>query len=108
MSSLSDAMFDILLALAKQAPEPSHGYVMIQTIEQLRQGRTMQPGLLYTTLPKMVDMGMVTEVNAPSGSTDKRRRYYQITAQGRQVLMDEAQRRVQHAQTAQAIAGGQS
>ena len=106
MTPLSEAMFDILLALAKQAPDPSHGYLMIQTIEQLRQGRTMQPGLLYTTLPKMVEAGMVTEVAAPPTSTDKRRRYYQITTTGRQALMDEAERRVQQAQAAQAIAGG--
>lgn len=92
---LSEAAFDILLSLVNG---PLHGYAMIQAIEASRQGRAMQPGLLYTTLPKLLEPGWVEETAAPPGNTDKRRRFYRLTPPGHAVLVAEAQRRVGQAQ----------
>ncbi len=94
---LSEAAFDILLSLVNG---PLHGYAMIQAIEATRQGRTMQAGLLYTTLPKLLDAGWVEETAAPAGNTDKRRRFYRLTPPGHATLVAEAQRRVGQAQRA--------
>ena len=58
----------------------------------------MQPGLLYTTLPKLLEPGWVEETAAPPGNTDKRRRFYRLTPPGHAVLVAEAQRRVGQAQ----------
>lgn len=99
-SPLSEAAFDILLSLARG---PLHGYAMIQAIEELRDGRSMQPGLLYTTLPKLLDAGWVEPAPIPADNTDKRRRYYRLTQLGQTTLAVEADRRVGQAQRVQAV-----
>lgn len=91
----SEAAFDILLALSYG---PSHGYAMIKTIQAHRQGRTMQPGLLYTTLPKLLEAAWIREHASLKDSTDKRRKYYELTADGRAALVAEADRRLVMAQ----------
>lgn len=101
--SLSEAGFDILLSLVGG---PSHGYAMIQEIEQRRGGRAMQPGLLYTTLPKLIAAKLVAEVPAPADNTDKRRRYYQLTTAGRAAAQAEANRQWAVAQHNHRIAHG--
>lgn len=102
-TTLSEAAFDILLSLATGA---RHGYAMVQEIAERRQGRVMQPGLLYTTLPKLLDAGMIQEVPAPVSNTDKRRRYYELTMQGRQTVRAEADRRLIMARQISELAGG--
>jgi len=97
-SPLSEAAFDILLSLACG---PLHGYAMIQSIEQMREGRTMQPGLLYTTLPKLLDACWVELAPSPAENTDKRRRYYRLTQLGQAALAAEADRRVVQAKRVQ-------
>lgn len=92
---LSEAAFDILASLAQG---PKHGYAMLQAIEADRQGRPMQPSLLYTTLPKLLKPGWVVEVAAPPENTDARRRFYQLTPAGHAVLGAEARRRLAQAQ----------
>lgn len=86
--NLSQAAFDILLALAQG---PSHGYAMIKSITNLRGGDAIQPGLLYTTLPKLIDAGLIKEIEPPA-SGDARRRYYAITAAGKKELILETER----------------
>lgn len=105
MSPLSEAAFDILVSLMGG---PQHGYAMIQAIESMREGRAMQPGLLYTTLPKLLEAGWIVEVPAPANNTDKRRRFYALTAGGQAVAMTEADRRVAQAQRVQSIVRGGS
>ena len=100
---LSEAAFDILLSLVS---EPRHGYAMVQDIQERREGQPMQPGLLYTTLPKLMEVGLVTEVAPPASSTDKRRRYYQITPGGLALVTSEAQRRLTVAQRNHALVEG--
>lgn len=103
MTHLSEAAFDILLSLAAG---PQHGYAMVQDIQERREGRTMQPGLMYTTLPKLLDAKLIELAKGPSDNTDKRRRYYQLTMQGRLAVRVEAERRLVMAQKIREIAGG--
>lgn len=100
---LSEASFDILLSLASG---PAHGYAMTKEIERRRAGRKMQPGLMYTTLPKLLAAGLIERAKAPPGDTDKRRRYYQLSTAGRMAVMEEADRRVVAAAKIRQIAGG--
>ena len=102
-ATLSEASFDILLSLAGG---PKHGYAMVQDIELRREGRIMQPGLLYTTLPKLLEAKLIEEAPAPSDNTDKRRRYYQLTTAGRMGVRAEAERRLSMAKKISEIAGG--
>lgn len=101
--NLSETAFDILLSLAAG---PCHGYAMVQDIAERRQGRTMQPGLLYTTLPKLLEAGLIQQARTPPGNTDKRRRYYELTSQGRQAVRVEADRRLAMARRISELAGG--
>ena len=101
--SISPAAFDILLSLHAG---PSHGYAMIKAIQEHRGEKPMQPGLLYTTLPKLLEARLIEEVGAPVGSTDARRRYYQLTGQGQQVLAQEADRMLQQAQKINTLVRG--
>lgn len=99
--NLSDSAFDILLALAQG---PLHGYAMIQSIEKIRDGRTMQPGLLYTTLAKLLDEKLIEETVGPS-SADKRRRYYKLTQAGVKAMQAQAQAEMARARKIESIAG---
>lgn len=101
-SFLSESAFDILLSLASG---PKHGYSMVQEIGKVREGRTMQPGLLYTTLPKLIQAGLIELAEAPADNTDKRRRYYRLTQNGSLSVRAEAARRVDQAKKIQALAG---
>jgi len=93
---LTPAVFHILLSLSES---DRHGYgiakdVAAQTGDRVRLG----PGTLYGTLTRMLDAGFVEErASAPAheGDSDERRRYYRITALGRDVARAEAQRLVE-------------
>lgn len=100
--NLAESAFDILLSLAHG---PLHGYAMIQAIEHLRDGRTMQPGLLYTTLAKLLEDKLIEETEGPK-TADKRRRYYKLTQAGFQVMQVRAQAEISRAEKIQAIVGG--
>ncbi len=85
-------VFTILLVLLDG---DCHGYGMIKAAEE-RQGRKgqLQPGALYRLLKQLLDGGMIEQTpaaEAPADS-DERRRYYRITAFGREVAAAEARR----------------
>ena len=88
-------VFTILLVLLDA---DCHGYGMIKAAEE-RQGRPgqLQPGARYRLLKQLLDDDMIVQldaVDAPADS-DERRRYYRITAFGREVAAAEAQRMAQ-------------
>jgi len=88
---LTPAVFHILLALVDA---DRHGYgiakeVSARTDDTVRLG----PGTLYGTLTRLADAGLVEErPGRGRASVDDRRRYYRITALGRDVARAEAQR----------------
>ena len=89
---LSPRLFHVLLALGE---ETKHGYGIIKAFETLSEGRdTLLPGSLYGTLGRMVDAGLLQEVDPPpeEGSGGPPRRYYQSTAYGKAVAQAESER----------------
>lgn len=90
MAAISEAVFQILLSLTDQH---RHGLGIAAEVKN-RTGRRVQlgAGTLYTALRRMTEDGWLVVVPAPEADTDPRRRYYALTAEGRQVLLAEAHR----------------
>lgn len=90
-SFLTPVSFDVLLALLEGA---SHGYAVMQAVEARSGGETrLHAGTLYRTLSRLVDAGLIEEVDSPEEEeADERRRYYGVTAEGREAARAEARR----------------
>ena len=89
---LSAASFYILVALAEA---DRHGYSILQDIAERTSGKVkLNPGTLYTTIKRLLEDGLITELDerpVPEAD-DERRRYYRITPFGRKVVRAEAAR----------------
>jgi len=81
---LPTAAFHILVALADA---DRHGYAIMQEVSERTGGRTkLNPGTLYTTIGRLLEQGLIEELDArPAGKDDERRRYYRLTRIGRHV-----------------------
>lgn len=87
---LTPVAFEILLSLSK---EDRHGYAIMQAVEDRTAGATsLHAGSLYRALARLVDTGLIQEMDPPAEETDERRRYYRLTKLGRQVAAAEANR----------------
>lgn len=88
---LKPALFWILLVLVDG---PAHGYGILKEIEARSGGNVrLEPGNLYRYLRKLLDTELITEVDdVDDDSSDERRRYYRVTALGREVARAEAER----------------
>jgi DNA-binding PadR family transcriptional regulator len=89
---LTQPVFHILLALAG---EERHGYGIMQDVERQTDGALqLGPGTLYGCLKRMLAAGLVEESGERPDPAldDERRRYYRMTALGRQMVRAEAQR----------------
>jgi DNA-binding PadR family transcriptional regulator len=88
---LTPVAFEILLSLT--AGE-RHGYAIMQEVEERTDGRmSLHAGTLYRALARLVESDLLEEL--PEGTVeegDERRRYYRLTALGRQVAIEEARR----------------
>jgi DNA-binding PadR family transcriptional regulator len=82
-------VFHILLALSDRA---LHGLGIAERVEAATDGSVeLGPGTLYRSLKEMTVEGLIHEVDAPEDA-DPRRRYYALTARGRRVAEEEAER----------------
>jgi DNA-binding PadR family transcriptional regulator len=72
-----------LLILSSLADGPKHGYAMIVDIESFSRIR-LEPGTLYGALARLEQRGWIEPLPA-----DERRRPYQLTAEGAQVLREQ-------------------
>lgn len=82
--SLTEQMYYILLALL----EPRCGVDISQKVSEISGGRLeIGPGTLYTLLAKFESEGMIRET-----AREKRKRYYQVTPRGREMLKEEFRR----------------
>jgi DNA-binding PadR family transcriptional regulator len=84
--------FHILVSLADQS---RHGYgIMLEVASRTDNEVRLNPGTLYTTIKRLLDSDLISEIDPPHGSdsTDERRRYYKITALGRRVARAELAR----------------
>ena len=89
---LSTPVFHILLSLVD---EELHGYAIIKDIAARSEGDVrLTASTLYGALRRLIDAGWIEErAGRPrSEPDDPRRRYYRITALGRDVARAEAQR----------------
>ena len=97
---MTTQVFQVLLSLAD---EPRHGYAIIQEIDQRTSGEVrLTASTLYDALARLVELGLITEIEAgamsqdSSGSlptrADSRRRYYKLTSAGRAAAEEEAHR----------------
>lgn len=84
--ALTEAVYYILLSLFT----PLHGYGIMQNVEQLSGGRLrLAAGTLYGAISSMLEKGWI---NALPGEKDSRKKEYQITALGKQILANELNR----------------
>jgi DNA-binding PadR family transcriptional regulator len=84
--------YEILVALAGGE---LHGYGIIKDLEERNgQGAVPSTGALYLALQRMEDGGLVEEsAKRPTpAEDDARRRYYRLTATGRQAAVEETSR----------------
>ena len=84
--ALTEAVYYILLSLFT----PLHGYGIMQNVEQLSSGRLrLAAGTLYGAISSMLEKGWIT---ALPGEKDSRKKEYEITALGKQILTNELNR----------------
>jgi DNA-binding PadR family transcriptional regulator len=91
-ASLTTSAFYILLSLSIQ---DRHGYEILKDVTLSSAGRVkMGPGILYTTLKRLLEAGLIVEVEGRTDADrdDSRRRYYRLTHQGRGALASELER----------------
>lgn len=82
---LTETVYYILLVLN----HPLHGYGAIQEIDQLSNGDVkIAAGTMYGAIENLLKLRWIKEVP----SQDKRRRVYQITEDGKNILSLETQR----------------
>ena len=99
---LSPQWFQILLSLSEQ---PLHGYAIMSDVLQRTGGRVkLWPGMLYGSLKRLTEAGLVEETDAPDDAPRDRmeRRFYRLTAEGRRALAAEARRLEAYVATARA------
>lgn len=85
-SALTEGVYYILLSLT----EPLHGYGIMQKVEGLSAGRVrLAPGTLYGAISALLEKGWII---ALTGEKESRKKEYQITEKGRQVLLEELER----------------
>lgn len=85
---LTETTFYIMLSLI----EPSHGYAVMQNIEQLSENKVkVAAGTLYGAFENLTKQKLIRSVE----TLDARRKVYVLTDEGREVLKLEIQR-LQH------------
>ncbi len=92
MLPLTHLTYHIMIAVRDGA---QHGYAIMKRVDDLSGGRiTPGTGTFYSALRRMLEEGTLVEVEEPSGveGHDARRRYYELTAFGRDVLAAERSR----------------
>ena len=86
---LSPAVFYILFALAEGE---KHGYAIMKEVEETSGGHfNMGPGTLYTTIQRLLEIGLIEETSTSSKS-ERRRRCYRLSRIGRHALEAELNR----------------
>ena len=85
-------MFHVLVALADG---PRHGYAIIKGVSARTDGKVeLGTGTLYGIVKRLLAEGLAVEhrTRPPAQSDDGRRKYYRLTAFGRQVVAAETSR----------------
>ena len=97
--ALTEAVYYILLSLLV----PRHGYGIMQNAESLSGGRVrLAAGTLYGALNTLCDKGWIV---LKAADEDSRRKEYQLTDKGREILIDEVKRLKELARNGERILG---
>ncbi len=84
---MTPTFFFLMLSLTEGS---RHGHAMARDVEERSGGSvTLGPGSLYWSLGRLAEVALIEEVDPPEGETDERRRFYALTAAGREVLARE-------------------
>ncbi len=88
---LREPTFFILLSLS---PGPKHGYAILKEVEALSEGRLLlSTGTLYGAIKRLLEHEWIRRVNDPiPNGTDRQRKAYALTEQGRNALNAEIAR----------------
>lgn len=98
-TALTEAIYYILLALQ----EPLHGYGIMQKTSAMSRGRlTLSAGTLYGAISNLLEKGWIIPCGESSDS-DGRRKMYQITLLGQEVLTAEYERLTELVENGKAI-----
>ena len=98
---LTSVVFEILMSLAA---DDRHGYSILSDVRE-RTGTPLLPGSLYRAMARLLDSGLVEELDERPDPAldDERRRYYHLTRLGREVAQCESarlERQLKHARAA--------
>ena len=101
---LKPKVLHILLALADG---PRHGYSIMQEVASRTDGQVrLWPAVLYGTLRELEELDLIVELEKRPNGDDERRRYFELTPQGKRVLGSEVRRLeaiVDHARASRAL-----
>ncbi len=87
---LTEATFFILLSLV---PAPKHGYAIMKDTRALSDGRVvLSTGTLYGALKRLLEEGWIRRVEDHGNGTERDRKAYVLTNQGRRALNAEIER----------------
>ncbi len=99
-NALTEGVYYILLSLQK----PLHGYGIMQNIEELTSGRIkIAAGTLYGALSNMLEKNWIVEV---SDEKNSRKKEYEITGLGKEILKKEIIRLEELLNNGKNIVGG--
>lgn len=85
-SALTEAVYYILLALHT----PMHGYGIMQFVKELSKDRVnLGAGTLYGAISTLLEKGWIKAI---ASETDSRKKEYEITPLGRQIVNNEMER----------------
>jgi DNA-binding PadR family transcriptional regulator len=94
----------VLHILVVLADGDSHGYAIMRAVSERTRGKVrLGPGTLYGSIKRMLNDGLIQELDERPDSADVRRRYYRITPLGRRAANEELGRLatlVRHARAA--------
>lgn len=100
-NALTEAVYYILLSIQT----PLHGYGIMQNIEKLSNGRVrLAAGTLYGAISTMLERGWITAVSEEKNS---RKKEYQITDLGKEVVQAEMCRLEELLNNGKSIMGGE-
>jgi DNA-binding PadR family transcriptional regulator len=89
-TDLGTSVFHILVALAGQ---DRHGYSIMQDVASRTEGRIkLSPGTLYGAIRRLLEEGLIQELDERPEQDDERRRYYRLTPAGYAAAREEAAR----------------
>ncbi|WP_036944590.1 PadR family transcriptional regulator [Pseudobacteroides cellulosolvens] len=97
---LTEAVYYILLSLYK----PMHGYGIMQNVMELSEGRVnLAAGTLYGAINTLLDKGFI---KALSGDVNSRKKEYEITQIGKEIVKNEIERLRELVRNGERITGG--